>query len=110
MDSIAAISGAAAPVDPLPRTAQDGPGLSRTGQETGRDLGMESVATLSDGSCIFTPGWYRTAERALQTAQRRVARRKRGSHRRRKAVTLLAKAQQQGKRQRADFHHKTALT
>jgi putative transposase len=58
---------------------------------------------------IFNPGWYRRTERALKTAQRRVSRRKRSSHRRRKAVTLLAKAQQKVKRQRADFHHKTAL-
>src|SRR6476660_481015 len=67
------------PVQPLPAT----------GQETGIDLGIESFATLSNGSHIFNPGWYRKAERALKTAQRRVARRKRGSHRRRKAVTLL---------------------
>jgi putative transposase len=58
---------------------------------------------------IFHPGWYRKAERALKTAQRRVSRRKKGSNRRRKAVTLLAKAHQKVKRQRADFHHKTAL-
>ncbi|HEV8191396.1 MAG TPA: transposase [Ktedonobacterales bacterium] len=41
--------------------------------------------------------------------QRRVARRKMGSHRRRKAVKLLAKAHQKVRRQRRDFHHKTAL-
>ena len=55
------------------------------------------------------PGWYRKAERALKTAQRRVSRRKKGSTRRRKAVKLLAKAHQKVNRQRQDFHHKTAL-
>jgi putative transposase len=83
--------------------------LPPTGQETGIDLGLEAFATLSDGTRIFHPGWYRKAERALKTAQRRVARRKKGSHRRRKAVKLLAKAHLKVKRQRADFHHKTAL-
>jgi putative transposase len=83
--------------------------LPATGQETGIDLGIEAFATRSDGARIFNPGWYRKAERALKTAQRRVSRRKKGSHRRRKAVTLLAKAHQKVKRQRADFHHKTAL-
>jgi putative transposase len=83
--------------------------LLLTGQETGIDLGLEAFATLSDGTRIFSPGWYRKAERALRTAQRRVSRRKRRSHRRRKAVTLLAKAHQKVRRQRADFHHKTAL-
>ncbi len=87
------------PVRPLPAT----------GQETGLDLGIEAFATLSDGTRIFSPGWYRKAERALKTAQRRVSRRKKGGHRRRKAVTLLAKAHQQVRRQRQDFHHKTAL-
>jgi putative transposase len=38
-----------------------------------------------------------------------VSRRKKGGNRRRKAVTLLAKAHQRVRRQRADFHHKTAL-
>src|SRR5689334_8292768 len=83
--------------------------LPPTGQETGIDLGLEAFATLSDGTRIFSPGWYRKAERALKTAQRRVSRRQRGSHRRRKAVTLLAKAHQKVRRQRQDFHHKTAL-
>jgi putative transposase len=83
--------------------------LAPTGQETGIDLGIEAFATLSDGMRIFSPGWYRKAERALKTAQRRVSRRKNGSHRRRKAVTLLAKAHQKVRRQRQDCHHKTSL-
>ena len=95
----ACFSCADVPVQPLPPT----------GQETGIDLGIEAFATLSDGTRIFHPGWYRQAERALKTAQRRVSRRKKGSNRRRKAVTLLARAHQKVKRQRRDFHHKTAL-
>jgi putative transposase len=95
----ASISCADVPARPLPPT----------GQETGIDLGIEAFATLSDGTRIFSPGWYRKAERALKTAQRRVSRRKKGSHRRRKAVKLLAKAHQKVLRQRQDFHHKTAL-
>jgi len=83
--------------------------LPATGRETGIDLGLEAFATLSYGTRIFHPGWHRKAERALKTAHRRVTRRKKGSNRRRKAVTLLAKAHQKVKRQRADFHHKTAL-
>jgi putative transposase len=95
----ASISCADVPVEPLPPT----------GQETGIDLGIEAFATYSDGTRVLHPGWYRKAERALKTAQRRVSRRKKGSHRRRKAVQLLAKAHQKVKRQRQDFHHKTAL-
>jgi putative transposase len=87
------------PVHPLPAT----------GHEAGIDLGIEAFATRSNGMRIFSPGWYRQAERALKTAQRRVSRRKKGSNRRRKAVNLLAKAHLKVKPQRQDFHHKTAL-
>jgi putative transposase len=83
--------------------------LPPTGQETGIDLGLESFATLADGTMIHNPRCYRKAERRLKTAQRKVARRKKGSKRRKKAVVLLAKAHQQVKRQRQDFHHKAAL-
>jgi putative transposase len=96
----ACFSCADVPIQPLPPT----------GQETGVDLGLEAFATLSDGTRIFSPGWYRKAEQKLKTSQRRVSRRKKGSNRRRKAVQLLAKAHQKVRRQRADFHHKTALT
>ncbi len=83
--------------------------LPETGQETGIDLGLESFATLSDGTMIHNPRCYRRAERRLKTAQRSVSRRKKGSNRRRKAVKLLAKAHQAVKRQRTDLQHKTAL-
>jgi putative transposase len=83
--------------------------LAPTGQETGIDVGLESFATLADGTMIHNPRCYRTAERRLKTAHRRVSRRKKGSNRRRKAVRLLAKAHQKVKRQRRDFQHKAAL-
>ena len=87
------------PVNPLPHT----------GQETGIDLGLEAFATLADGSRIDNPRQYRKAEKALQKAQRRVSRRKKGSRRRRKAVQLLARKHQKVRRQRTDCHHKRAL-
>jgi len=83
--------------------------LAPTGQETGIDVGLKSFATLSNGESIWNPRWYRKAERRLKTAQRCVSRRKKGSHGRRKAVTLLAKAHLKVQRQRRDFHHKEAL-
>jgi putative transposase len=83
--------------------------LLPTGQETGIDLGIESFATLADGTMIHNPRCYRKAERRLKTAQRKISRRKKGSNRRRKAVKLLAKAHLKVKRQRQDFQHKKAL-
>ncbi len=87
------------PVQPLPRT----------GRETGIDLGLESFATLADGSRVENPRIFHVAEMRLKRAQRRVSRRAKGSHRRRKAVKLLAKAHQHVRQARRDFHHKTAL-
>jgi putative transposase len=94
-----AISCADVPTQPLPPT----------GQETGIDLGIEAFASLANGERIHSPGCFRQAERSLAKCQRRVARRKKNSQRRRKAVHLLAKAHQTVARQRQDFHHKTAL-
>jgi putative transposase len=83
--------------------------LPLSGQETGIDLGLESFATLADGSQLTNPRLFRVAELKLKRAQRRVSRRQKGSHRRRKAVGLLARAHQKVRRARMDIHHKTAL-
>jgi putative transposase len=96
----ACFSCAEVPIQPLPEI----------GQGTGIDLGLESFATLADGAMIHTPHCYRKAEAYLRRCQRRVARRKKGSNRRREAVKLLGKAHQRVRRQRQDFHHKTALS
>jgi len=58
---------------------------------------------------VTNPRHYRTAERELKKAQKRVSRRQKGSKRRRKAVAQGAKKHQHVRRQRTDFHHKTAL-
>jgi putative transposase len=84
--------------------------LEPMGQETSIDLGLQSFATLANGTMIHNPRCYRKAERQLKRVQRCVSRRKKGSHRRRKAVALLAKAHQMVRRQRQDFHHKAALS
>jgi putative transposase len=94
------VSCADAPIQPLPPTSQ----------ELGVDPGLEAFTTLSNGTRIFSPGWRRNAERALKTAQRRVSRRKMGFSRRQKTVKALADAHLKVRRQRADFHHKTAPT
>jgi putative transposase len=83
--------------------------LPLTGQETGIDLGLESFATLADGTQVPNPRLFRVAELNLKRAQRRVSRRKLRSKRRAKAVHLLAKAHTKVRRARQDFHQKTAL-
>lgn len=72
----------------------------------GIDVGLSAFATLSDGSAIQNPRWFRTAQAKLRRLQRRVARRKNGSNRRRKAVVLLRRFHNHVRDQRRDFHHK----
>ena len=72
-------------------------------------MGLQVLLSTADGEVVENPRQYRKAERHLKQCQRRVARRTPGSHRGRKAVALLARAHQDVRRQRADFHHKTAL-
>ena len=83
--------------------------LPPTGRETGIDVGLKVFLATADGATVANPRHYRRGEKQLAKAQRRVSRRKTGSNRRKKAVQLLARAHQHVKRQRADFHHKTAL-
>jgi putative transposase len=83
--------------------------LPITGQETGIDVGLKVFLITADGADVENPRHYRRAERRLKKAQQRVSRRKQGSKRRKKAVQVLARKHQKVKRQRTDFHHKTAL-
>ena len=66
--------------------------LPLTGRETGIDVGLKVFLVRADGERVENPRHDRRAERQLRRAQRRVSRRKQGSKRRRKAVTLLARA------------------
>lgn len=74
-------------------------------ETVGIDVGLSSFATLNDGTEIDNPRYYREAQKALRLSQRRVARRKKGSHRRHKAVRLLQRAHAYVRNQRANFHH-----
>jgi hypothetical protein len=80
-----------------------------TGKETGIDVGLKVFLVTAEGEPVDNPRYARKAERELTKAQRCVSRRKKGSKRRRKAVHQCAKKHQKVKRQRSDFHHKTAL-
>jgi putative transposase len=88
------------PAEPLPLT----------GKETGIDVGLKVFLITAEGEPTENPRYYRKAEKQLQKAQKRVSRRKKGSHRRAKAAHQCAKKHQHVRRQRCDFHHKTALT
>jgi putative transposase len=87
------------PTEPLPLT----------GKETGIDVGLKVFLITAEGDIVENPRHYRTSERELKKANQRVSRRTKGSHRRAKAGQQCAKKHQHVRRQRSDFHHKTAL-
>jgi putative transposase len=75
----------------------------------GIDLGVEYLAALTDGSSVPNPRWYQRSEARLRRAQRKAARRKKGSHRRRKAVALLQKIHARIRNQRNEFQHRLSF-
>jgi putative transposase len=82
--------------------------LEACDEVVGIDLGLLHFATLSTGETIENPRYYRKAEKTLAKHQQALARKKRGSHRRKKAVKLVAKAHRKVRNQRADFLHKAS--
>ena len=80
--------------------------LPENTQAVGIDLGLLHFATLSDGSTRENPRYFRKAEKKLARLQQSLARKKRGSHRRKKTVKQVAKAHRKVRNQRRDFLHK----
>lgn len=78
-------------------------------QEVGIDLGLKVYAKTSDDHDIENPRYVREGAAGLVAAQRKLSACKRGSNRRRKAKTLVAKHHLHIARQRLDFQHKETL-
>lgn len=76
--------------------------------EIGIDVGLKSFLTDSDGNTVDNPRYYQKVQRTLRIKQRKLCRRKKGSHRRRKAARCTAKTHLKTSRQRRDFHFKVA--
>ncbi len=72
----------------------------------GIDMGLKDFATLSDGTRVPVPQFFRKAERRLRKAQRKLSRRKRGSKRRERAKRRVACIHRRVAHQRSDFVHK----
>src|SRR6266705_3280900 len=75
-------------------------------EEVGIDLGINSFAALSDGTFIENPHVYRTAEEEIKAAHKKIARRKKGSHRRNRAKKELSRLYRKARNRRKDFLHK----
>ena len=72
----------------------------------GIDLGLKALITTSDGIQIDPPRFLGKSEKKLKRAQRNLSTKKKGSGKRRKARTKVAKIHRKTERQRDDFSHK----
>jgi putative transposase len=75
-------------------------------QQVGIDLGLTSMAALSTGEVIGNPKFFATEEKKLARAQRRLARKARGSKNRAKARQKIARLHARIADKRRDFQHK----
>ncbi|GAA2899974.1 hypothetical protein GCM10010443_74040 [Actinoplanes cyaneus] len=73
--------------------------------EIGIDLGLTHFAVMSDGTKITAPKFLRRAARKLQRLQQALARKQKGSNRRKKAVIKVARAHAQVADTRRDWQH-----
>ncbi|WP_245956647.1 RNA-guided endonuclease InsQ/TnpB family protein [Nonomuraea fuscirosea] len=82
--------------------------LPATGAVVGVDMGVASFLTTSDGEQVGNPRRLAASAEKLAAAQQDLARKKRGSKRRRKAVARVAALHGKVRRQRLDGAHKVA--
>lgn len=76
------------------------------GGAVGVDLGVKTLATLSDGTVIENPRYLRKSERRLKRAQKALSRKTMGSKRRAKARAKVARLHARVAYQRGDAMHK----
>jgi putative transposase len=79
-----------------------------THTDIGIDVGLKSFLTDSEGHMVENPRFYRTSQKVLRRKQRTMCRRKKGSHRKRKAAKSVAQTHLKIDRQRRDHHFKVA--
>jgi putative transposase len=77
-----------------------------TGPVVGIDMGIRHALALSDGTTLDSPKCLQQLLAKVRRLQRQVARRKKGSRRRRQAIRQLAKQQEHMANQRRDWWHK----
>lgn len=76
------------------------------GGAVGVDLGIKTLATLSDGTVAPNPRYLRKSERELKKAQRELSRKTKGSNRRAKAKAKVARLHARVANRRSDAMHK----
>ena len=82
------------------------PALPKTGKNVGIDVGISTFANTSDGVVIDNPQFFKTSQRKLARAQRKLSRKTNGSKTRAKQKAKVAKLHEHIANQRSDFLHK----
>ena len=80
--------------------------LPHSDQSIGADLGLKSFVVLSDGEVVGNPKFFAKDEKKLARAQRRHAKKKKGSQNREKARQKVARIHARIGDRRRDFLHK----
>ena len=83
--------------------------LPKTDKSIGIDLGLKAFLITSDGESIVNPKYYGRSEKKLAKAQRRLAKKKKGSKNRAKARQKVTKLHARIADTRRDFQHPGGL-
>jgi len=83
--------------------------FEKTNKSVGIDVGLKEFATLSDGTVIHNPKYFRENQSKLKRAQQHLSRKKKGSKRYKKQKLKVAKVNKEIQRQRELFLHTTSL-
>ena len=84
----------------------DQPELPKTNRFIGLDMGISALITTSAGDKIENPNYYRAGQAKLRVLSRRMARKKKGSKNRRKALRQVQRQHMHIANQRSDYLHK----
>jgi len=80
----------------------------KDGLTAGIDVGLENFATLSNGEKIDNPRFFRSEEKALAKAQRRLSKYETGTPERRKALKVVQRTHERIANRRYDFAHQVS--
>ena len=80
----------------------------KDGLMVGIDVGLESFATLSNGEKIDNPRFFRSEEKALAKANRRLSKYEKGTFERRKALKVIQRTHERIANRRYNFAHQVS--
>jgi len=80
----------------------------KDGSAVGVDLGLESFATLSNGEKIENPRFFRSDEKELAKAQRKLSKAQKGTPERKKALKVVQRVHERIANRRYNFAHQVS--